>query len=76
MSHKKSGNECERNKGIWTINLARFQKTQRKRGAIPLEEKCRLLKKIQIVGRYQYLGTEIKGRKERKAQISKEITNL
>ena len=35
-----------------------------------------MLKKIQIVGRYLYLGTEIKGRKERKAQISKEITNL
>ena len=35
-----------------------------------------MLKKIQIVGRYQYLGTEIKGRKERIAQISKEITNL
>ena len=41
-----------------------------------LEEKCRMLKKIQIVGRYQCLGTEIKGRKERIAQISKEITNL
>ena len=41
-----------------------------------LEEKCRMLKKIQIVGRYQYLGIKIIGRKERIAQISKEITNL
>ena len=41
-----------------------------------LEEKRRMLKKIQIVGRYQYLGIKIKGRKERIAQISKEITNL
>ena len=35
-----------------------------------------MLKKIRIVGWYQYLETEIKGRKKRIAQISKEITNL
>jgi hypothetical protein len=41
-----------------------------------LEEKCRVPLKIQIIGRYQFLGAEIKGRKERIVEISKEVTQL
>lgn len=80
MSHKKSASTTERNKKIWTKNLIRFQESHKKR-TIPLEEqslenKIRIPLKIEIVGRYLFLGASVKGRKERIKEISKEVTSL
>jgi hypothetical protein len=61
--------------------LVRFQQSYRRRGRVPseessLEEKCRMPLHMQIIGRYQFLGERMKGRKERIAEISKEVTKL
>ena len=71
----------QKNKDIWTNNLVRFQQSHRRRRSGPseessLEEKCRMPLQMQIIGRYQFLGAEIKGRTERIAEISKEVTKL
>ena len=81
MSHKKSFADIEKNKETWTKNLVKFQQSHKRRGIAPseetsLEEKCRIPLKTQIVGRYHVLGTQVKGRKERLAQICKEVTKL
>ena len=81
MLHKKTDNECKKNKNIWTINQVRFQRTQSKRVAAPLkvasfEEKCKMLQKIQIVEHYKHFEAKIKDRKERIAQFLKEVVKL
>lgn len=81
MSHKKSFRTVEKNKNIWAKNLVKFQQSHKRRGNVPteelsLEEKCRMPLQRQIVGRYQFLGAEIKGRKERIVNITKELKNL
>ena len=81
MLQKKSFSTVEKNKNIWGKNLMIFQQSQKKRGAVPvqefsLKEKCRVTLKRQVVGRYQFLGAENKGRKERIANISKEVQSL
>lgn len=81
MSHRKSYTSVERNKSIWTRNLVRFEKSTKRRGDIALEEtslqeKNRIPLKVQIIGRYQFLGVQIKGRKERVAKISEEVSKL
>ena len=59
----------------------KFQQSNKKRDAVPsqefsLEGKCRIPLKRQVVGRYQFLGAEIKGRNERIANISKEVQSI
>ena len=59
----------------------KFQELHRNRGSIPLEvsslaDKCRIPLKTHIVARYQFLGEEIKGRKQRVTEIAKEIISL
>lgn len=81
MSHKQSYNNVEKNKDVWSNNLLRFQQSHRRRGSVPseefsLEEKCRMPLQMQIIGRYQFLSADIKGRKERIGKISEEVTNL
>ena len=81
MSYKKSASTTERNKMIWTKNLVRFHESHRKRKTVPLEEKSlennsRIPLKVQVVGRYLFLGESIKGRRERIKQIEKEVTSL
>ena len=70
MSHKRSDAVVQKNKNIWTKNLTRFQPSLKRRTVVALEtssleEKCRMPLQTQIIGRYQFLGNEIKGRKER-----------
>jgi len=77
----KSEAVIQRNKEIWTKNLVQFQKCQKRRGMVPFEEfslgdNTRMPMNIQIIGRYQFLGANIKGRKERIVVISKEIKTL
>jgi hypothetical protein len=79
--HKKSFNTVEKNKVTWTKNLVRFEESYTRRGSVPLEEssleeKCRMPLQTQIIGRYQFLGARIKGRKDRIAEISKELMKL
>ena len=81
MSHKKSASATQKNKPTWTRNLVRFQESHKKRRAIPLEEhslenNSRIPLKIQIVGRYLFLGATVKGRKERVKEIAKEVSSL
>ncbi|KAJ9597920.1 hypothetical protein L9F63_011207 [Diploptera punctata] len=81
MSHKQSYNTAQENKGTWMNNLVRFQQLCRRRRNVPtvdssLEEYCKVPLQLQIIGRYQFLGAEIKGRNERVAKISEEVTNL
>ena len=81
MLHKKTFSTVEKNKNIWAKNLIKFQQSHKRRGAVlsqefSLEEKCRIPLKRQVVGRYQFLGAEIKGRKERIVNISKEVQSL
>ncbi|XP_036357459.1 uncharacterized protein LOC118762645 [Octopus sinensis] len=81
MSHKRSACVTQRNKKIWTKNLMEFQDSHRKRRPVPLEEhslenNCRIPIKLQIVGRYLFLGGTIKGRKGKTKEISKEVTFL
>ena len=81
MLHKKSFSTVEKNKNIWAKNLMKFHQSHKRRGVVPsqefsLEEKCRIPLKKQVVGQYQFLGAEIKGRKERIANISKEVQSL
>lgn len=80
MSHNKGYSTVLKNKDIWTKNLVRFQESHRRR-SVPsqessLDEKSRMPVLMQIIGRYQFLGAEIKGRKERIVIISKEVTKL
>jgi len=47
----------------------RFQESHRRRGSVAVEEhsldkKSRIPLQLQIVGRYQFLGACVKGRKE------------
>ena len=70
MSHKKSHTTVTKNKKTWTKNLVRFQESHRRRGSVAVEEhsldeKSRIPLQLQIVGRYQFLGAYVKGRKER-----------
>ena len=81
MSHKKCASTTERNKKTWEKNLIPFQESHKKRRAVPLEEQSlennsRIPLKIQIVGRYLFLASSIKGRKERLKVISREVTRL
>ena len=81
MSYKKSFSTVEKNKDVWSNNLVKFQESHRNRGSILLEvssltDKCRIPLTTHIVGRYQFLGEEIKGRKQRVTEIAKEIISL
>ena len=80
MSHKRS-DAVVQNKNIWTKNLTRFQSSLKRITVVALEtssleEKCRMPLQTQIIGRCQFLGNEIKGRKKRIVKISKELASL
>ncbi|XP_076058383.1 uncharacterized protein LOC143035326 [Oratosquilla oratoria] len=80
MSFKKSFEVVQKNKEKWRRNLVQFQ-SHSHRGHVPVEEtslasRSRMPLKEQIVGRYQFLGKSIKGRKERVAELSNEVTLL
>ena len=80
MPFKKSATEIQRNKQKWRKNLVQFQ-SQTRRGHVPLEEKSlseksRMPKKKVIVGRYNYLARNTKGRKARIALIVQEVKAL
>jgi len=81
MSYKKSDVTIQENKHIWADNLVQFQQCHRKRGMVPQQCKsfadtCRMPVMVKIIGRYHFLGCDIKGRKERMIQISKELKVL
>jgi hypothetical protein len=81
MPHKLSGVAVEKNKAIWSTNLVRYQETHAKRRSIqteelPISEKTRMPLKTHIMGRFQFLGIQVKGRKQRIAEICKEVTQL
>ncbi|MEJ2259198.1 MAG: hypothetical protein P8X78_01585 [Nitrosopumilaceae archaeon] len=81
MSDKISHAAIEKNKNIWTKNLVKFQESHKRRRLIPLEQSSleeinRMPLQTQIVERYLHLGTEIKGRKGKIVEISKEVTKL
>jgi len=80
-SNKESDTTIQKNKDIWTANLVQFQQSQKRRGPVPveecsLEEKCRMPHQMQIIGRYQFMAANIKGRKERIVEILKEVKTL
>ena len=80
-SYKPSNSSIQKNKDVWTNNLVKFEDSHKRRRMVPLEEysleeKCRMPLQKQIIGRYHFLGPKIKGRKERIAEISKEVTKL
>lgn len=65
MRHTISDTNSQKNKAIWANNLVRFQQS----GSVPLREselegKRRMPLQMLIIGWYQILGVEIKGRKE------------
>ena len=81
MSYKRSAYASVKNKTVHTRNLSQFQDSLRMRRPIvmetsPLEERNRMPLKSHLVGRYLYLGSEMKGRKNRISLISKEVLNL
>jgi len=81
MSHKESDTTVQKNKDIWTANLVQYQQCHKRRGIVPveessLEEKCRMPHQMEITGRYQFMGANIKGRKERIVEILKEVKKI
>lgn len=81
MSHMVSASTIKKNKTIWTKNLVRFQDSHKRRTTVPreelpLESLSRIPLKIQIVGRYLFLGSIIKGRKECAEEITQELISL
>ena len=65
MSYKKSASTTKRNKKIWIKNLVRFHESHMKRRTVSLEEKSlqnnsRIPLKVQVVGRYLFLGNPLK----------------
>jgi len=80
MSHKGSATTVQKNKDIWTANLVQYQQSHKRRRIVPveessIEEKCRMPHQIQIIDDTSLWEqtANIKGRKERIVEISKEV---
>lgn len=82
MSFKKSQVTVCKNKEKWTKNLTRFdQKARSSRGHVAIQESSlatisRMPTKEQLVGRYKFLEKDVKSRKQRTTELSKEVTLL
>ena len=80
MSFKKSFFNTEKNKKTWTNNLVQFQAPSR-RGNVavyeaPLSERSRMPLKIHVVGRFKFLESTAKERRERIGLIVVELKAL
>ena len=81
MAYKNSKTTVEKCSNIWTENLVRFLKRIRFRMGLPsidkpLDSSSKMLKETAIIGRYNYLVSIEKGRKERVELVAAEISNL
>ena len=66
---------------IWASNLTRYQDSVKRKGNNPLEqfslaEKSKILFRVKVIGRYKYLGIEMKSKSERSYEIGKELKRL
>lgn len=80
MSFKKSSSNTEKNKETWTKNLVQFQAPSR-RGNVaiveaPLSERSRMPLKNHVIGRFKFLESTAKGRRERIGLIAIELKAL
>ena len=81
MSNKYSKTVVDKYSRVWTKNLVAFGKCITSRIGLPFIEKPldsfnRMLKKTFIIGRYNYLASIEKSRKERGKLIAAEISKL
>ena len=82
MSFKKSCSNVQKNKNIiWASNLTKYQDSDTIRGNNPLEpiftcRRSKILLRIEVIGRYKFLGIEIKSKSERSYEIGKELKGL
>ena len=80
MSFKKSSTTTEKNKETWANNLVQFQAAPR-RGNVavyeaPLSDRSRMPTKSHVMGRFKYLQSVAKERRERVNLIADEIKTL
>ena len=80
MSFKKSSSNTEKNKETWTKNLVQFQAPSR-RGNVaiyeaPLSERSRMPLKKHVIGRFKFLESTAKERRERIGLIAVELKAL
>ena len=80
MSFKKSSSNTEKNKETWTKNLVQFQAPSR-RGNVaiyeaPLSERSRMPLKNHVIGRFKFLESTAKERRERIGLIAVELKAL
>lgn len=80
MSFKKSSSNTEKNKETWTNNLVQFQAPSR-RGKVaiyeaPLSERSRMPLKNHVIGRFKFLESTAKERRERIGLIAVELKAL
>ena len=80
MSFKKSSSNTEKNKETWTKNLVQFQAPSR-RGNVsiyeaPLSEWSRKPLKNHVIGRFKFLESTAKERRERIGLIAVELKDL
>lgn len=82
MSYKKSQITVLKNSEVWGKNLSKFnQKARSSRGHVAILESSlatisRMPTKEQIVGRSKFLEKDVKSRKGRARELSKEVTVL
>ena len=80
MSFKKSSSSTEKNKDIWIRNLVQFQAPSR-RGCVavheaPLSERSRMPLKNHVIGRFKFLESTTKERREKIRLIAVELKAL
>ena len=80
MAFKKSCSNTEKNKETWTKNLVQFQAPSR-RGNLaiyeaPLSERSRMPLKNHVIGRFKFLESSAKERRERIGLIAVELKAL
>ena len=74
MSFKKSCSNVQKNKNIWASNRTSYQDSVKIRG-----NNCRrwkILLRVEVIGRYKFLGIEMKSKSERSYEIGKELKGL
>lgn len=80
MSFKKSSSNTEKNKKTWTKNLVQFQGPSRRRNVAiyeaPLSERSRIPLKKHVIGRFKFLESTAKERRERIGLIAGELKTL
>ncbi len=79
MSFKKSSSCTEKNKETWTKNLVQFQAPPRGNVAVyeaPLSERSRMPLKNHVIGRFKFLESTAKERRERISRIAAELKAL